>query len=172
MDSMIKVGDNPPLFHLQDLRGNLHTKDDFNGWIGVLYFWSAECSWCERVDRELSTYMSMWKDQVKVFWIASNVNEPGELIDTVAHDRNIPTVLIDNHQVLADLYGAQTTPHFFVVDGKGVLRYQGAWDDITFRQREARQVYLPKVIDALRQNLAPDFTQTPAYGCTLVRFPE
>ena len=40
-------------------------------------------------------------------------------------------ILIDADTSVAKAYGARTTPHVFVIDGKGVLRYQGAFDDRT-----------------------------------------
>jgi hypothetical protein len=73
---------------------------------------------------------------------------------------------------VADIYGAQITPHFFILDSGGKLSYQGAWDDITFRQRKSTQVYVPEVIEALQHDRVPKVTSTPAYGCTLVRHPE
>jgi peroxiredoxin len=170
MDPIINIGEEAPKFQLSDLKSKLTSLYDMQGWIVVLNFWSAECVWCERVDHELTALLNPWKDQVKVLWIASNANESHELIEKVAIERNLPTVLLDTHQVVANLYGAQTTPHFFVVDANGKLRYQGAWDDITFRQRVAKQVYLPQVVEALRYNREPAVTQTPPYGCVLVRF--
>jgi peroxiredoxin len=171
MDPLIKISEQAPIFQLSDLSGRSLNLKNFQGWIVVLNFWSAECEWCNRVDDELKKYLDGWKDRVKVLWIASNANESRELIKKVATERNLSTVLIDDRQMVADLYGAQTTPHFFVVDEAGRLRYQGAWDDITFRQRVASMVYLPRVIEALQQNLNPEVTQTPPYGCVLVRFP-
>jgi peroxiredoxin len=170
MDPLIPIGEQAPLFQLNDLSGRSFFLKDLQGWIVVLNFWSAECEWCKRVDQEIITYLDAWKDRVKVLWIASNSNESRNLIEKVAAERMLAAVLVDNRNIVADLYGAQTTPHFFVVDEGGKLRYQGGWDDITFRHRVATQVYLPKVIEALRQNLSPEVTQTPAYGCALVRF--
>jgi peroxiredoxin len=172
MDPLIAIGEQAPLFQLPDLKGKLHSLEDLKDWMVVLNFWSAECVWCERVDYELSTLLDAWKDQVKVLWIASNANEPRDLIERVAIERNLPTILLDTQQEVADRYGAQTTPHFFVVDGGGKLAYQGAWDDITFRQRVATKVYLPTVIDSIRRHQLPEITQTPPYGCMIVRFPE
>jgi peroxiredoxin len=172
MDPIISIGEQAPQFQLHDLKGRLHSLRDLLGRIVVLIFWSAECEWCERVDHELTTFLDPWIDQVKVLWIASNTNESGDLIKKVATDRNIPTVLLDADQQVADLYGAQTTPHFFVIDTSGKLAYQGAWNNVTFRQRVATQVYVPLVIDALRWNLIQEVTQTPPYGCMLVRLPE
>ena len=169
MDPIISVQSEAPLFKLPDLKGMHHSLIDMRGRIVVLTFWSAECTWCERVDRELLTYLGAWQEQVAVWWIASNANESHELLEGVASERNLPTVLMDGHQEVADLYGAQTTPHFFVIGKSGKLEYQGAWDDITFRQRMATQVYIPKVVDALMNDQHPKLTQTPPYGCVLVR---
>jgi len=172
MDPIVTIGEQAPEFQLPDLKGRLYALEDLRGRIVVLNFWSAECEWCERVDHELSAFLDRWKEKVKVLWIASNANESREMIERVANERKLPTVLVDAQQQVANLYGVQTTPHFFVVDGRGKLAYQGAWDDITFRQRVSTKVYLPKVIESLKQNLIPEVTQTPAYGCVLVRYPE
>ncbi|OGN88990.1 MAG: hypothetical protein A2Y88_09790 [Chloroflexi bacterium RBG_13_48_10] len=170
MDTLIKTGEKAPSFQLPDLNGDPFSLEKLPGWITVLNFWSAECTWCERVDQEMRSYLEAWKEQVMVVWIASNANESRDLIESVASERKLPTVLLDAHQQVANLYGAQTTPHFFVVDTKGYLAYQGAWDDITFRQRVATQVYLPQVIEALKHQLVPEITQTEPYGCALVRY--
>jgi hypothetical protein len=102
------------------------------------------------------------------FWIAP-IQSESELSRKVAEERKLPTVLVDVSQHVADLYGAQTTPHFFIIDAGGKLAYQGAWDDITFRQRVATKVYVPAAVEALMNGLLPVDTQTPAYGCVLVR---
>lgn len=170
MDPLIKIGEKAPFFELPDLHGNLLRLEDLRGAITVLNFWSAECEWCQRVDREIITYMDAWRGMVKVLWIASNASEPYDLIEKAADERELPSVLVDDQQKVADLYGAQTTPHFFVVDGEGRLCYQGAWDDVTFRRRIATQAYVPKVIEAIKHNQTQEITQTPAYGCVLVRF--
>jgi len=170
MDTVIENGGHAPRFKLPDLSGAHHSPDEFTDKIVLLYFWSAECDWCHRVDEELKSYMEAWKDRVVVLWIASNAHEPRELIEKVASERKIPGVLIDTTQQVADLYGALTTPHIFVLDQVGKLAYKGAWDDINFRQRVATQVYVPQVVEALMGGKPLPVTQTPPYGCMLVRF--
>jgi peroxiredoxin len=159
-----------PQFQLIDLEGNIYSLEDLKGWIVVLIFWSAECDWCARVDEELKTFLKHWKEQVKVLWIASNTNESRNLIAKVAKERALSPVLYDEAQNAANLFGAETTPHFFIVDTEGNLAYQGAWDDISFRQRAATQKYVPQVVEALMQNLTPKISQSTPYGCVLVRF--
>lgn len=170
MDPIIATGAQAPLFQLTDLSGEIYALEDLRGWITVLTFWSAECGWCERVDHELLDWLVSCQETVKVLWIASNINESRDLIERVAAQRNLPTVLLDEHQTVANLYGAVTTPHFFVVDRMGKLAYQGAWYDITFRQRVATRVYVAEVVQALRHDLTPQVIQTPPYGCMLVRY--
>jgi peroxiredoxin len=172
MDPVIKIGAFAPHFELDDLHGKRHRLESLLGQVVVLNFWSAECDWCRRVDQELVAHLAHWKDNVEVWWIACNANEPRELIERTAIERNIPIVLIDSDQLVTDLYGAEITPHFFVLGKTARLAYQGAWDDITFRRRTATQKYVPDGVEALLNDKTPLVTQSPPYGCTLLRLPE
>ena len=101
--------------------------------------------------------------------IASNRSESVWEVEDVAKTRRLPTVLIDAQHFVADLYEAVTTPHAFVVDRQGILRYRGAVDDVTFRQRKATRFYLEEAVEALLEDRLPELTETPPYGCTIVR---
>jgi hypothetical protein len=105
----------------------------------------------------------------KVAWlsIASNANEPLEMLKEVAKQRGVPLVLHDEDQTIARQYNALTTPHIFVLDGQGVLQYQGAYDDKTFRQPEPTRNYLTAAVDALLDGVVPDPAITDPYGCTV-----
>jgi peroxiredoxin len=179
MDTVIKSGQEAPQFRLQNLDGEVCSLTGDKGQITLLNFWSAECDWCSQVDEELTSYLLEWKERVRVWWIASNANEPRALIKEVASSRKLTlpnpqnslrSVLLDVDQHVADLYGAQTTPHFFLVDEKGILVYQGAWDNRNFRQRVATQKYVPQVIEALLNGQPLLYTSTQPYGCVLVRY--
>jgi hypothetical protein len=78
-------------------------------------------------------------------------------------------VLIDAEHVVADLYEAQTTPHVFVLDREGILRYRGAVDDVSFRLRKARRFFLEEAVGALLEGRLPELAEMPAYGCTIIR---
>ena len=92
------------------------------------------------------------------------------MITAEANERGYSILLHDVNQQVADLYGAITTPHLFVIDVEGILRYQGAFDDVTFRQRTPTQNYLKMVVEALLQGKPPNPSQTPSYGCIIVRY--
>ncbi len=83
--------------------------------------------------------------------------------------RRLPIVLIDADHSVADLCDAQTTPHIFVIDRDGILRYRGAVDDITFRRRKPTRFFLEEAVEALLDGHLPTLSETPAYGCTIVR---
>ena len=169
MDPLINNNLRAPGFSLPDLAGRQYSLDDFHGRVVVINFWSAECPHAARVDAALLALLENWGEQVALLTIAANANEPPDLLQQEASRRGLPLVLHDAQQQLAELYGAQTTPHLFVIDGGGILRYQGACDDVTFRQRQATQHFLRQAVEALLAGRLPEPDQTPPYGCSIVR---
>ncbi len=71
---------------------------------------------------------------------------------------------------MADLYEAQTTPHAFVIDRQGVLRYAGAVDNVAFRQRTATRFYVEEAVEALLEGRQPPVSEQPPFGCAITRF--
>ena len=169
MAALIPCGEPAPLFELYDLRGKTNRLVEGRGRILILNFWSAECPWAARCDQELLAYLPSWKDKVALWTIASNVNEPLDLLARVANERCLPLVLQDAQNNVANLYGAQTTPHLYVIDKLGILRYQGALDDVTFRNRIPTQPFLRMAVDALLAGQLPEHAYSPPYGCAIVR---
>jgi peroxiredoxin len=163
------IGQPAPDFSLPDLDGKAHPLSDYKERIVVLNFWSAECPHAERADREMLRLQAVWGERVVALNIASNANEPTGLLRRTASARGLAHVLVDKKHVLADRYAAVTTPHVYVIDGKGVLRYQGAFDDVTFRRRTPTRAYVQEAVEALLAGQEPPIGQTPAYGCSIVR---
>lgn len=170
MDALIKIGEAAPDVSLPDLVGRPHRLSHFRRHLVVVNFWSAECPHAARVDQALHELSRTWGEQVVWISIASNANESLDLLRSVAAQRALPLVLLDRNQQAAELYGAITTPHLFVIDAQGFLRYQGAFDDITFRQKTATRHYLAEAVAALLAGKEPDPAQTPPYGCSIVRY--
>jgi peroxiredoxin len=158
-----------PDFQLPDLQGTLQKLSDYRGRIAIVNFWSAECPHSERADRSMMDCLAWWGENVVLLSIASNRNESAQMVAEAACARRLPTVLIDAEHGVADLYEAVTTPHAFVVDREGLLRYRGAVDDVTFRQRKAIRFYLKDAVESLLAGQVPALQETPAYGCTIVR---
>lgn len=170
MDTLIPNHQPAPDFSLPDLDGNLHSLQEWRGKVVVLNLWSCECPHVARTDQLLLGYLEKWGERVVLLPLAANANEPLDQLKSIASQRGFSLVLHDSEHRVADLYGAVTTPHLFVIDQAGILRYQGAFDDVTFRQRTSTREYLREAVEAVLNGQIPNPDQTPAYGCTIVRY--
>jgi peroxiredoxin len=167
MDPIAELNQPAPDFILPDLKGVHHRLSDLLGKIVIVNFWSADCPWSERVDRELLPLVKSWGEQVALVTVTSSSQEPPDLLRQAATGQGLPFVLHDADKTVARLYGAVATPHCFVVDADGLLRYRGAFDDVTFRHRTPTRGYLCQAVEALLAGQAPDPAETPAYGCAI-----
>ena len=158
-----------PDFELPDLQGELHKLSDYHGRIVIINFWSAECPHSERTDHSTMACLAKWGEEVMLLPIAANRNESAHVVAEAAKERRLPTILMDAELVVADLYEAVTTPHTFVIDRAGILRYRGALDDVRFRQPIVTHFYLKEVVEALLDKRDPPLQETLAYGCAIVR---
>jgi peroxiredoxin len=164
------AGDPAPEFLLRDLDGHPHALSHYRGRLIVLNFWSAECEWSLRADEVLKSWREEWGASVEWISIASNANETIGQLREAASARGLPLVLHDADREVADSYGAGMTPHFFVADPAGVLRYTGALDDVTFRQPQPTRNYLKEAVEAVLAGRRPQVEDTQPYGCTIVYY--
>lgn len=158
-----------PDFELPDLNGNLQRLSDHRGRIVIVNFWSCECPHSQRTDKAILSMFIQWQDEVTMLSIASNRNESLSALREAAESRRLPEVLHDADCRVANLFEAQTTPHVFVIAKDGILRYRGSVDDVTFRQRKPTRFFLDEAVEALLEGQLPALTESPAYGCAIVR---
>ena len=158
-----------PGFSLSDLEGRLHRLSDYRGRIVMLNFWSCDCPHSERTDAVISAWLEEWGGEIGFLPIASNANESPDALKKTARQRRLPVLLCDPNHRVADLFAAQTTPHVYVIDEAGRLRYRGAVDDVTFAQRQPARSFLREAVDALRAGAPPPVAETQPYGCAIIR---
>jgi len=156
-------------FELPDLNGRTIRLRNLRGKIVILNFWSCECPHSERTDHAMMAMFVQWRDDVALLPIAANQIETTEALAQAATARHLPTVLLDSNHRVADLYEAQTTPHVYVIDREGILRYCGAVDDVAFRQKRPTRFYLDEAVEALLAGHLPSLAETRAFGCSIVR---
>jgi hypothetical protein len=83
---------------------------------------------------------------------------------------NVPAI-VDFDGTVGKVYGAKTTPHMFVIDAKGILRYTGALDDDkNGKKAESGQTVTNYVVEAVKkikanETVTPDTTEP--YGCSV-----
>ena len=118
-------------FNLIGLDGLAFALSAQSGRTVVRNFWSAECPWSRRADALLMDRWPSWARQGVALWgIASNASEPEIQIRAEVAGRRIPfPILLDHGRVVADRYGAVATPHLYLIDAAGIMRYAGAFDE-------------------------------------------
>ena len=158
-----------PDFELPGLDGRFHSLSNYRGRIVVVNFWSADCPHVSRTDASMLTALDRWGMQVVLLTVASNANESTEVLKNASQSHGIPTVLIDAGHRVADVYEAQVTPEVFVMDREGIIRYRGALDDASFRQRIPVRSYLVEAVEALLAGGLPAVAEVPAFGCSIIR---
>ncbi len=92
--------------------------------------------------------------------------------DKLTADRKAkPTaVLLDPKGSLGRLYGAATTPHMYVIDGTGTLRYEGGIDDKPSASPASLQGARPfarEAIDAVQAGKLVAVASSRPYGCSI-----
>lgn len=165
----MNIHDLAPSFILPDLHGKMHCLEDYRGRIVIVNFWSCECPHSRRTDERVLSMLRGRGEDIVLLPIASNRSETPEALARAAEERGLPLVLRDAEHTVADLYAAETTPHVFVMDRQGRLRYRGAVDDVTLRQRIPTRFFLDEVVGALLEGRVPPLMESPAYGCAIVR---
>ncbi|MBI3176587.1 MAG: redoxin domain-containing protein [Chloroflexi bacterium] len=160
-----------PDFSLPTLNGGRFKLSEHLGHVVIVNFWSAECPWSRRADLVLSyRNKALVAQGIAVIGVASSLNEPEAELRYEADFRRVSyPIAVDSDQNVANHYQAEVTPHFFVVDAKGLIRYIGALDDATAQRRIPRVIYLDQAIAAVLVNRAPNPQTTTAYGSAIVR---
>lgn len=74
--------------------------------------------------------------------------------------------LKDGDSSIARAYGARVTPHVFVVDGEGIVRYRGYVDD-SAKPGERKTTGLSDAVGALLNGREVATADTRAFGCTI-----
>lgn len=165
------VGEAAPSFTLVDETGTTHNLADYRGKIVVLEWTNPQCPFVVR-HYEANTFETMdaGYDDAQVVWFAVNSSHFNTAADSAAWKAEqgfaYPT-LLDTDGTVGHLYGARTTPHMYVIDAEGVLRYAGAIDDAPRGGNPNATNYVAAAVDALLAGGAPAVSSTEPYGCTV-----
>jgi peroxiredoxin len=175
------VGKPAPDFTLPDLDGKSVTLSSFRGKTVVLEWYNPECPFVKKSHEKGSLVDTAKRVTEKsgVVWLAINSGAPGK--QGAGRDKNLAakTAMSLNHPILLDesgevgkLYGAQRTPHMYVIDSEGTLIYRGAVDNSPDGEGESPTGgklvrYVEAALDALFAKRPVEIAETEAYGCSV-----
>ena len=175
-----QVGDPAPAFEAETTAGETISLSDFEGRKVVLEWTNAECPFVQKhygANNMQSLQKRMTADGT--VWITVNSSAPGkhghvtpEDADRLTEERGAaPThVVLDEDGAIGRAYGAKTTPHMYVIDEEGVLRYNGAIDTIPSTDQAdvpRAENYVVAALDSLDRGQAVVTSRTQPYGCSV-----
>jgi peroxiredoxin len=114
-----------------------------------------------------------------VVWLTIASSAPGEqgYVDAIAANQDTASrnaapahVLLDPQGRIGHLYGAQTTPHIFLIDQAGKLAYMGGADSIASTNVEdiaKAEPYVHEAIEAVVAGKPVQHAVTRPYGCSV-----
>jgi len=174
-----EIGKAAPTFSLTDSNGKSVSLADFKGKIVVLEWTNDGCPFVKgHYQGGMQAFQKKYTKK-DVVWLSIISSAPGqqgyadgERANGLSKSRAAkPTyVLLDPDGDVGHMYDAKTTPQMFVIDKKGVLRYDGAIDAAyspsPAKQKSSEQ-YFSKALDAVIAGKEVKLAKTRPYGCSV-----
>ena len=179
-EAAVSIGDQAPDFTAIDTNGNTQTLSGYKGKFVVLEWVNFDCPFVGKqygsgnMQELQKTYT-----QKGVVWLTVSSSAPGkqghygpeETNRLVKEKGASPTaVILDSKGTIGRSYGAQTTPHMFIIDPQGRLIYQGAIDSVPgVDQSEIAEAenYVAAALDAALNGDPVKVSSTKSYGCSV-----
>ena len=163
-----------PDIQFTDIYGKQHSFGDFRGKIVFMHFWSIVCP-SEKAAEPKCIELQKEYGNKGVVQIAINANQRelkaagnapyANLRDHVEKAGVNFIVGVDPGNKLTDIFGGKSTPHCFVIDRDGVLRYSGALDDDPKGNKGSGAVsYVKAAIDSILSGNPVAESLTKPYG--------
>jgi peroxiredoxin len=133
-----KIGEPAPTFTLPSVAGESISLADYAGKTVVLEWFNPDCPFVKYAHDGGGPLASLANEQTKsgIVWLAINSGASGKQGAGVERNKQAQVdwklehpILIDEDGKVGRSYGAQTTPHMFVIDPAGKLIYAGALDN-------------------------------------------
>jgi peroxiredoxin len=176
------VGLAAPEFSLSDIDGNQHQLSQYAGRIVVLEWFNADCPYSGRRSphaihstKRASSLRSQLRqlDPTVTYLIIDSTARNYEKAAVIKGDHaarsawKIDTpILIDFDGKVGRAYKARTTPHMFVIDAAGVLRYHGAFDDDRKNKKGDKATnHVLEAVKKLKAGQSPTPSHTRPWGC-------
>ncbi|MEZ4721459.1 MAG: thioredoxin family protein [Flavobacteriales bacterium] len=175
----LNIGEFAPMLHQQMIGVNGEQKmlRECLGENGTLIIFS--CNTCPFVLQWENRYNQLYDlcEQNKIKMVLINSNEAKREGDdsyekmkekAKAQGYKMPYMLDEDH-IIADAFGARTTPHVYLLDRNAKLAYRGAIDDNNENANEVKEHYLESAIKAMMAGEKIEPNVTKSIGCSIKR---
>lgn len=176
----VKVDKPAPGFSLMNVDGEEVSLSDYSGKYVILEWTNHDCPYVvKHYDSGNMPNLQKKYTEQDVIWLSIISSAPGKqgYIDgakakslTASRSASPSEVLFDPEGTVGKLYGAKTTPHMYIIDPKGDLKYAGAIDSIKstrISDIEKATNYVETSMKALMSGNIIEKKMTPPYGCSI-----
>jgi len=138
----------------------------------VVVFTCNHCPYVVGNESRIESIASRAREEGMGF-VGINSNDPDNYpSDNWEHMQKRGTVMTypylhDASQVVANAWGAERTPEFYLLDGNGIVTYRGRLDDSPRDPNLATTSELSDAIDSLLAHEDPSVTRTESIGCSV-----
>lgn len=165
----LAIGKEAPAWkQLDGTDGGQHSLQDLRDAKAVaIVFTCNQCPVAQAYENRLIKLSKAYADKgVAIVAINVNKNENLDEMKVRAKEKRFPfTYVYDETQEIARQYGAQSTPHVFVLNQARQLVYRGAIDDSFTDEAKVEKYFLREAIDAVLNGTQPEVSETKAVGC-------
>ena len=181
VEASAEIGKAAPAFTLKDTDGKTHSLSDFKGKIVVLEWFCPTCPYSggrgsksvhnNGSVKELMKNMKGVEDEGEVVYLlidSSTAKMRVSAEELSKQDAELKKkigieapILIDGDTSIAKAYGAKSTPHMFVIDGEGILRYHGAFSD----RNDNKKNYVLDTVKSIKAGSDVEPTYVKQWGC-------
>lgn len=175
-----EIGQAAPPFSVIDSHGVRHSLSDFAGKTVILEWTNHDCPFVKKhyetdnmqsLQREMTAQGAVWLSVISSAPGTQGFVSPAQA-NQLSADRNAAAtaVLLDSSGVMGRAYQARVTPHMYVIDSTGVLRYAGGIDSIATANKTDVAKADPYFATAARAVLAGEPVERSVsrpYGCTV-----
>lgn len=176
----VENGKPAPDFSLNDVDGNARSLSEFKGKFVVLEWVNHDCPFVKK-HYDKGDMQKLQADSVGkgIVWLSINSSAEGKQGNYSPEDwKNLQAekksaataTLLDADGKAGKLYGAQTTPHMYIVNPEGVLIYQGAIDSIKSTHSEdvaLAENYVKSALGEALEGKPVTTASTKSYGCSV-----
>jgi hypothetical protein len=174
-NAAVATGQSAPDFTFTDVAGKTQKLSDFRGKVVILEWLNPGCPVVGRHYRSGNMPATQAVAAADgAVWLQINSSSMGDLdaqqsIEWQKKQGVVATAYIrDQFGKLGRLFGAQTTPHLYVIAKDGTLAYQGAIDDqpnATPANTTSAHNYVKAALASLKAGKPVEKTSTTPYGC-------
>ena len=170
----LSIGATAPKFSLVNaIDGKTVAFQPGDGKVSVVVFTCNQCPYAKAFEPRIIELAKQYQAKGIAFYAVDSNDENQYAEESLAEMKSRAAqkgypypYLKDADSSIAHAYGARVTPHVYVIDGNGKLRYRGYVDD-SAKPEERKTTGLANALDELIAGKSVSNQATRAFGCTI-----